>query len=280
MKVHLKCKKLLFQDIFSSKVAGKIFSGLKIISRAGIWIFLIPMMIFSCTPQKKLVYFQGQMPPSIPAESDTFGLKLQPGDIVAIYVQNLNPEAFPYLQSEVQAGDIRNAYERGYVIDKEGNVELLLIGKVQLSGYNLFDAKKVLTEKFKAYIAEPVVTIKRLDFKVTLLGEVNQPGTYSVSNERMRFTEALGLAGGLTNFGNPKKIKLIRLNQQESKTIEVDLTTTEVFDPELLYIKPNDIIYVEPFKRKALSTVNPALTTISTLVSITVLILTVAVNLK
>jgi len=272
---------LLFRDIFFSNVVEKAYQkNSKRILGGRIVIFFALMFIFACTPQKKLVYFQGQMPPTIPAELDTFRLKLQPGDIVAIYVQNLNPEAFPYLQSEVQAGDNRNAYERGYVIDKDGNVELLLIGKVQLAGYNLFDAKNILTEKFKNYIAEPVVTIKRLDFKVTLLGEVNQPGTYSVSNERMRFTEALGLAGGLTSFGNPKKIKLIRLNQQESTTIEVDLTTTEVFDPELLYIKPNDIIYVEPFKRKALSTVNPALTTVSTIISIAVLVLTVAVNLK
>ena len=241
---------------------------------------LFIMFVFSCTPQKKLVYFQGEMPPAISAAQDTFRLKLQPGDIVSIFVQNLNPEAFPYLQTELQPGDNRNAYERGFVIDKEGNVDLLLIGKVQLAGLTLFDAKEMLTQKFENYIANPVIIIKRLDFKVTLLGEVSQPGTYSVSNERMRFTEALGLAGGLTIFGNPQKVKLIRINQQESKTIEVDLTTTEVFDPELLYIKPNDIIYVEPFKRKALSTLNPTLSTISTLVSVTVLILTVAVNLK
>jgi polysaccharide biosynthesis/export protein len=250
------------------------------VSAGNLFALLAMMMVFSCTPQKKLVYFQGELPPAIPAEQDTFGLRLQPGDIVAIYVQNLNPEAFPYLQAEMQPGDNRNAYERGYVIDKEGNVELLLIGKVRLAGHNIFDAKRILTEKFENYIANPVVTIKRLDFKITLLGEVSQPGTYSVSNEKMRFTEALGLAGGLTSFGNPKKVKLIRLNQQESKTIDVDLTTTEVFDPELLYIKPNDIIYVEPFKRKSLSNLNPTLSAISTLVSITVLILTVAVNLQ
>ncbi|MGI8892477.1 MAG: polysaccharide biosynthesis/export family protein [Bacteroidia bacterium] len=241
---------------------------------------LAMLMVFSCTPQKKLVYFQGDLPPAIPAGKDTFSFKLQPGDIVAIYIQNINPEAFPYLQAEMQPGDNRNAYERGYVIDREGNVELLLIGKVQLAGLNLFDAKVLLNEKFENYIANPVITIKRLDFRITMLGEVALPGTYSVSNERMRFTEAIGLAGGLTSFGNPKKVKLIRLNQQESVSFEVDLTTTEVFDPELLYVKPNDIIYVEPFRRKALSNLNPTLSAISTLVSITVLVLTVAVNLK
>ena len=243
-------------------------------------LLLVFMLFFACTPQKKLVYFQGDLPPALPAVQDTFNLRLQPGDIVSIYVQNINPEAFPYLETEVPPGDNRNAYERGYVIDKEGNVELLLLGKVQLSGLTIFEADSILTSRFKDYIAEPVITIKRLDFKVTLLGEVNNPGTYSVSNERMRFTEALGLAGGLTSFGNPKKIKLIRINQQESKTMEVDLTTTEVFNPELLYIKPNDIIYVEPFKRKALSNLNPTISTISTLVSITVLILTIATNIN
>ena len=259
---------------------GKAINNLSLLTSGKLFLLVVLLTSFACTPQKNLVYFQGELPPATSVVADTFGLKLQPGDILSIHVQNINPEAFPYLQSELPPGDGRNAYERGYVIDKEGNVELLLIGKVHLAGLDLFEAKKKLIDQFKNYITDPVVTLKRLDFKVTLLGELNNPGTFSVSNERMRFTEALGLAGGLSQFGNPKKVKLIRINQQENKVIEIDLTTTQIFNPELLYIKPNDIIYVEPFKRKALTNVNPTLSAVSTLVSITVLILTIATNLN
>ncbi len=241
-------------------------------------------LVSACVPHKKLVYFQGDLPSTVySAGVDTFQLRLQPADIISIYVLTSNTEAFPYFSPSGEGrlgSDSKSPYERSYVIDADGNVELLIVGKVNFAGLTINAAQAKLAQLVKAYVTDPVVVIKKLDFKVTVLGEVVRPGTFNVNDEKIRFTEAIALAGGLSGMANPRKVKIVRINQKEQKTYAINLNTTDAFLPENFYLQPNDLIYVEPLKRKSLTSVNPEITTIASILSTTILVITVLTRIS
>ncbi len=251
------------------------------------YLLAFTLVFASCTPQRKIVYFQDQLPGKSDKDSlailQNMELKINSGDLLAILVQSVNAEALPFLtpsEDSRSLNDNRSPYEKGYLVDKFGNIEMLLIGKIQVSGLTLQEVRELLRTKFKEYIDNPLVSVKRYEFKFTVLGEFNKPGTYSLTQERVTLTDAIGLAGDLTSYGNRTNIKIMRVNERESKTIMVDMTSNDAFDPEKMFLKPGDVIYVEPIRRKALANISPALTTITSIVSVTILMITVAVNLS
>src|SRR5215203_334706 len=158
------------------------------ISQRIILLMSIAGLLASCTTQKKYIYFQGDVPS---LKGSTFKLKIYPGDILSIYVFTLNAEAFPFLtQPEEKAvSDSRSPYERGYVVSESGELKIPLIGAVNLNGLTIQEATDLIESKFKVYMEDPIVTIRKLNFKVTVLGEVNKPGTYSINNEKASLPE-------------------------------------------------------------------------------------------
>lgn len=231
----------------------------------------------SCTSQKKLVYFQGQVPS---LKDNSFKLKIYPGDILSIYVFTLNTEAFPFLTQpgEKPISDSRSPYERGYVVNDKGEVKIPLIGAVMLNGLTLQEASDLVEKKFKVYMEDPIVTIRKLNFKVTVLGEVNKPGTYYIYNEKATLPEVLGLAGDLTGFGNRTNVKIIREENNDSKQFSVDLTSANSLSPETYYLHPDDIIYVEPTRKRAFQNVSPAVTVFTSIITTAVLVFTFIVT--
>ena len=145
----------------------------------------------SCTSQKKLVYFQGNLP-QINSDS-IYTLRIYPGDILSINIFTINSEAFPYLSmpNEKTASDSRSAYEKGYVVNDSGEVKLPLVGKINLKGLTISEATSLMEQRFHEYILDPIISIKKLNFKITVMGEVNRPGTYQILNERATLTEVL-----------------------------------------------------------------------------------------
>jgi polysaccharide export outer membrane protein len=134
----------------------------------------------------------------------------------------------------------------GYLIDAEGNVQLPGLGTVQLAGLNRMEATAMLQDKISAFVDNPVVNIQILNFKVTILGEVMQPGTYRIPNERMTILEAIGLAGDLKMTGVRTNVLVIRDNDGSKHEYRVDLTDTAVFNSPAYYLQQNDVVYVEP----------------------------------
>ena len=131
-----------------------------------------------------------------------------------------------------------------------------------------------LEKKFMDYIADPIITIKKLNFKVTVLGEVNKPGTYPILNEKATLPEVLGMAGDLSQFANRKTLRIIREENGMRKDFFVDLTDARSLSPESFYLHPDDIVYVQPVPRRAFQNINPSVTIFTSILTSTVVVLT------
>jgi polysaccharide export outer membrane protein len=231
------------------------------------------MIFCACTSQKKLIYFQGEIPPL--NKDSIYTIRIYPGDMLSINIFTINAEAYPFLSTTNQpGGDNRSPYEKGYLINEKGEVKLPLVGSVSLMGMTLSEATTLLEKKFQDYIQDPIVTIKKLNFKVTVLGEVNKPGTIPVMDEHVTLPEILGMAGDLTQFADREKLRIIREENGERKDIYVDLTDAKSLTASVYYIHPNDIIYIQAMKRKALQNSYPAVAIFTSIVTSTIVVLT------
>ncbi|MBL7928393.1 MAG: polysaccharide biosynthesis/export family protein [Bacteroidia bacterium] len=234
----------------------------------------------SCTPQKEIVYFQHFE--NNASQASDFELKIFPEDILSVQLFTINPEALPGLSANFDKGivDNRTFYEKGFVVDRFGYLDLPLAGKLKIAGLSLSAAKDSITNRFTRYIDDPVVVLKKLSFKITVLGEVNKPGLYYISNEKMTFAEALGMAGDLTNYGDRTDIKIYRKDVDEKvREIKIDLTSPDALINNR-YVHPDDIIYIKPIKRKALANINPALVVITSVISTTAIVISLIIRIN
>ena len=243
-----------------------------------IFFFLLMAFLFSCTSQKKLIYFQGTLP-QLNADS-AFQLRIYPGDILSVNIFTINQEAYPYLSTPADkpASDNRSAYEKGIIVNNQGEIRLPLIGAVNVNGLTISEATSKVETTFKAYIQDPIVTIKKLNFKVTILGEVARPGTYQIANERITLPEALGMAGDLNAFANRQALRIIRHENGLTKDYKVDLTNAADMTAELFYIHPDDIIYVQPLPRRGFANISPSVTVITSILTTAVVVATLIIT--
>src|SRR5829696_2934480 len=236
----------------------------------------VAMLFFSCTPQKKLVYFQGNFNAvNDSTAANYFKLRIIPGDILLVNVFTINPEAFPYFSivSDKQSSDTRSPYEKGYTVSERGTIEMPLAGEVSVLNMTMTEASNAIKQKLLKFMDEPMVTVKNLNFKITVLGEVTRPGTFNIYNETITLPEVLGMAGDISPFGNRTALKIIRSNSKTPQVLNVDMTRAESLTLENYYLHPNDIIYVEPLKRRALQNISPAITLLTSLLTTTIVVL-------
>jgi len=250
--------------------------------RRELLLFAVILTIFtSCIPQRKLVYFQGGVPVPDTTNYRDFEMTISKNDFLTFQIFVDNPAGLPGLETSVdkQVIDNRSAYEKSIVVDKEGNIELPLIGKVNVAGLTLSAAKDTLITHFKIFLDNPVIVLKKLSFKISLLGEFNKPGLYYVPNEKLTFTEALGMGGDLTIFADRKDAKIYRKDGVGYREIKVDLTTPDMLAPDKMYVYPDDVIYIKATKRKSIATIGPSVAVIAQIISSTVLILTLLLKI-
>lgn len=223
-----------------------------------IMITLLSVVILSCSSSKNIAYFQNTIANS---EVQKFEPVLQPDDVLNIVISSENPEiAAPYnLKTVVFQGNTENsvAQERlqTYLIDQEGFIELPMIGKVKLAGLSrtaaVNEIKKVLTE----HIKDPIVNLRIVNFKVSILGEVVKPGMYTIQSERVTLVEALALAGDLTIYGKRTDILLIREKEGVKTMQRIDITKSDFINSPYYYLTQNDVVYIEPNKTRVNSSV-------------------------
>jgi polysaccharide export outer membrane protein len=232
------------------------------------------LFLSACTSTKKLIYFQGEIPPA--TVDSAYKVRIYPLDILQINIFTINTEAYPYFAVASDHGitDNRSPYEKGYVVDDSGMVRLPLIGSVTLNGLTLSEARNTIEKKYREYITDPIVTVKKLNFKVTVLGEVTKPGTYPILNEQATLPEVMGLAGDLTQLADREQVRIIRDEGGVRKDFFIDLTKASSLSAQSYYIHPNDIIYVQPIKRRAFQNINPSVTIFTSLITTTVIVLT------
>ena len=217
----------------------------------------------SCVSQKEVTYFQSSGDSAISAVNNPYVAKIQKGDILSVMVSSLSPEASamfnPYLLTQA-SGTVQNSQTNnlppanGFLIDEEGSITLPLIGKIKLAGLSTKAATDLLTQKLDKYLQQPTVNIRILNFKVSVMGEVNRPSVYTIPNEKITLPEALSLAGDLTIYGKRNNIMVIRESEGKREFAHINLSKRDFFNSPYYYLHANDVVYVEPTKGKITST--------------------------
>ncbi|WP_430907446.1 polysaccharide biosynthesis/export family protein [Maribacter sp. 2-571] len=211
---------------------------------------VIASFIFtSCASRKDIVYFQNASDYETIRSSNSQTNKFKIDDVLSIHVSTLDPQAsLPFnLYKGAEEGGVR-AEQVDYIVDKSGEIEFPVVGSIKIAGLSPEEAKVLLKEKLSTYLKDPIVNIRLKNFTVTVLGEVNRPGTYAVVGEQITVLEALGLANDLTIKGRRDNVMVIRDFNGTKVYNRVDLTTKESLNSPVYYLTQNDVVYVEPNK--------------------------------
>jgi polysaccharide export outer membrane protein len=209
---------------------------------------ILIVFVTSCASKKDVYYFQ-DIDRSAAENSFKF-LNIQPGDILDIQIKALNPESVLVFQRQATLGlqqqQVQNRAIDGYLVGEDGSINLPIVGAIDTNNQSTQALAQIIQEALKPYINNPTVNIRLLNFRISVLGEVNNPGTFTVLEERLSLPQALGLAGDLTINGDRNHLLLIR-NEAGKKTNQViDLTKTDFLQSPFYFLKQNDIIYVRP----------------------------------
>lgn len=250
---------------------------------AYVWPVLLAFCLTACVSKKKMVYFNSAEAIKQAENTKNYTPVLRKDDLIAVTVSGIDQDAVkPFNTPPANTGNTLAGYTtgvpslNGYLIDAEGNVDMPVIGKMKLAGLSRMDATELIREKLKSYLTNPIVNIRILNFKVTVLGEVRNPGTFSIPNERISLPEALGLAGDLTITARRKNVLVVRDVDGQKTEFRVDLTTKELFSSPAFYLNQNDIVYVEPNRARINSSaVNTA--NVGIIISVISLLTTIAV---
>jgi len=185
-------------------------------------------------------------------------LKIQKNDILAITVNSLNPEASAIFNMGSTSSNQTNATgnldpvltANGFLVDQNGNIQLPLVGSVQVVGLTTAEARATLEKKLVQYLKEPVVSLRLVNFRVSVLGDVLRPGVYPVNNERVNVSEALSMAGDLTITAERNNVLLIREDQGVRKYIRLNMQSKKLLNSPYYYLQNNDVLYIQPGKTK------------------------------
>lgn len=224
---------------------------------------LASILLSSCGSTKNVAYFKNS--DSINFENSRFlyDARIMPKDQITVSVNTTNPEAsLPFnllLQNAYQQGRTLSTGASGtlmpYLVDNDGYINFPIVGKLKVGGLTKSEAENLVTEKIRPYLAEgenPVVTVTMASYSVSVLGEVNRPGTFQVSREKITILEALAQAGDLTIYGVRDRVKLIREDATGQKSmITLNLNDANIVTSPYYYLQQNDVVYVEPNKVKA-----------------------------
>ena len=217
-----------------------------------ILIVLITLIISSCASKKDLVYFQGEQESHTKYEdyipriqsSDMLAISITAADIKA--TEPFNQQSVYQLNSALQ----NNPYAKVYTVDEQGNINYPIIGQIKVGGLTRTEAENELKSKLSKYIVNPGVNINFTNFRISVLGEVTKPGNFTVPNERVSILDAIGMAGDLTINGVRSNIMVIREQNGQKQTYNVDLTSKDVLNSPVYYLAQNDVVYVEPNNAK------------------------------
>jgi polysaccharide export outer membrane protein len=211
---------------------------------------LIIANLLSCASRQDVVYFQDARSFETLVDKNSFTPTFKVDDLISIHVSTLNNEAsvpFNLVVGAEDGGGIRPV-QLNYLIDKDGEIDFPVIGKIKVAGLSPEGLRIDLRNHLADYLKDPIINIRLKNFSVTVLGEVKNPGTYPVNGERITVFEALGLAGDLTIKGLRKNVLVIRDFDGTKVYNRIDLTTTDAMNSRVYYLTQNDVVYVEPNK--------------------------------
>ncbi len=225
---------------------------------------LFPLLLTNCVKHPQLLYFRNQsefVPLADHEITNQVRIKIQPDDVLFIIVKSLDQEtAEPFnLFASNNLANVAggNASLQGYLVDPNGFIDFPVLGRLKMSGASIEEAKEMIAGKLTPFLKEPLILIRFMNFRFTVLGEVGGPQTLTVPGERITILEALGQAGDLTPYSNRENIMVIR--EQDGKRVfgYINIHSPEVFQSPYFYLQQNDIVYVEPTPAKTVDVRDP-----------------------
>lgn len=221
----------------------------------------LPFLLFSCKTPTNISYFQDMNDEAkineVVSHTSTYEIKIQPADLLSITVSSIDPNAVAVFNlpatSFLRPGQMElttTPVLQSFLVDVKGCVDFPVIGKIEVSGLTRIELTDLLKEKISLYAKKPLVNVQILNFRVSVLGEVNAPGAKGISNEMVTILDAITMAGDLNIYGNRNNILLIRETNGKKEFHRFDLTSSDIFTSPYFYLKQNDVIYVEPNKAK------------------------------
>lgn len=264
---------------------------MKIFTRIGMFAATFTVLFASCVSQEKMLYLKAaQMETenkSINYLNDrTVDYKLQPGD--NLYIRFLN--TIDERSAASLTGDFSNMtpqltsdasiYLQSYTLDEEGCIELPLTGKIELKNLTVDQAKERMQNELDKFVHQTTLFVKLSNFNLTVLGEVVQPGTYKIYQSQINLFEAIAMAGSMTSFAKNDEVRIIRQTDNGSEIVTVDMGKADILSSPYYYLKPNDIIYVEPLKIKQWGFTSFPYSTVISVVTMGLTMLSFYVNYK
>lgn len=218
-----------------------------------------------CVPVRKQTYLQerpGELrhyPKNTVIKSlqvEEYEYTLQPGDIISVRISSLTPEVYDFFRQagSTGGGDVQDPLLGGYLIEPDGTIELPVVGSLKLQGLSLQQARRKIHEAVDGYLKKPTVHVKLLNFNYTVLGEVSKQGTFTTFNPKYSIMEAVGNAGGLTEFADRANVKIVRRKGEQVDIAFVNLLNDNLIESPYYYLKPNDLIIVRPLQVKTFNT--------------------------
>ncbi len=227
---------------------------------------LLVVAISSCVPNRKYVFLQKNdvKAKSVPVDTvvrtyvvDTFQYRIQPNDIVSIRFESLTQKDFDFLNSsqsgQTNAGAVsiqNNALLIGELVDEDGYIFYPVVGKIKVAGFTVFELQEKLLAIADQYLESPVVKVRLLNYRITVLGEVNKEGTIFLTNNRVTMLEAVGLSGGFTDLAKRSQVKLVRQKDNKVEIVYLNLLDENFIQSPYYYVHQNDMIIVPALNQR------------------------------
>lgn len=251
----------------------------------------IALAAFSCKPKENMVYMEKQTTELDQEVKQAIfeGSRLQPGDLLDIKVTafddnavrpfNLNTmtqagNSVEYLPNQnVQTGPV------GYLVSNEGYIVFPVLGKISVQNLTMSQLREDLETRLLEYLTDPLVSIRQLNFNITVLGEVKKPGQYTSPSDKVTLLQALGMAGDMTDNGDRTKVKLVRHDTSGDRTYIIDFTDKNITFSPYYYMEQNDVLYVEPdANKKIIANVNPNRTLVFSIIGSAIALLSLIIR--
>ena len=221
----------------------------------GLFLAVIICLTSSCRVQKRTFsnYLENVADTITPIQNSIPDPLIQKNDILSIrvYSMSINPATdIPYNLPEQAVAGGSGTTTAGFLVDQNGDIEYPRIGTIHAEGLTKEQLSGTIKEKLKDQLTQPSVIVRFVNYKITVLGEVRSPGTFTLPTDKVTILEALGLAGDITDFGKRASVKILRENNNQREIGTVNLTSKDLFTSPYYHLQQNDVVFVEQESRK------------------------------
>lgn len=249
-----------------------------------IFVFCFFAILSSCRTNKDSTYFNNTtdnqlLPTSL---SNIQDYKIKEGDNLYVDIKSMSEEInslFSNTKGTSSVGVSQNygtstaQYLSGYTVKIDGSIKLPLLGRIHVEGLSLDECVKAVSLSCGQYVKDAVVSVKLLNFTITVLGEVKRPGRYDNYKKNMTILDAIAMSNGISDYAKLQKILLMRTTSKGAKTYRLDLTSSKCMNSEAFFLQPNDVVYVEPDGYKSIKKNSPLISLMLSSISTLILVL-------